>query len=278
MSSRDSSQTRRALVQMDLAFWYLHAHFAQLAALAAPTLLAVCAIAAVVVALTQTFVLPGFLIYVLYVVIVPTLVMWVGVFVPLPSAVFAWRRASGSLPDTRECFRFCLSRWRRLAPVATRLFFVYLLWFIFGGLPLLYFGPRTCAAPAIALFENDRRIFPRARRLLKEDIAIRLLAVLYFGMLLALGFLLFLPRIFLSSQGRLVESATSRWLVENLWIAELLGCAILVTGFAVGWCISMTLLYREIRIVREGDPMREKLEQMRREFLGVPVPEPAQPA
>jgi hypothetical protein len=268
MSTRHSSLTRRALVQMDLAFWYLHAHFAQLAALAAPTLIAVFVVAAVLVAIMQVWSLPGILLYVLYAIVVPTVVMWVAVFMPLPSAVFAWHRASGSLPETRECFRFCLSRLRRLVPVAVWLFFTYFLWFIFLGLPLLYFWPRTCAAPAIALFEDERRVFQRSRRLLKEDIAIRVLALLYFGIFLAMALLLFLPRILLATQGRLVESVASRWLVDNLWIAEVLGCAILISGVAVGWCISMTLLYREVRIVREGEFLREKIEQMRRELLG----------
>jgi hypothetical protein len=275
MSNRQS-QTRRALVQMDLAFWYLHAHFAQLAALAAPTLLAICGIAATAVTITRTWELPGFLLYVLYAIVVPTLVVWVGVFFPLPTAVFAWRRASGSLPDTGECFRYCLSRWRRLLPVAVRLFFIYLLSFILFGVLLLYFGPRTCAAPAIVLFEEDRRIFQRARRLLKEDIAIRLLALLYFAILLALGFLLFLPRIALATQGRLVESSASRWVVDNLWIVELLGSAALVSAIAVGWCISITLLYREVRVVREGEFLRDKISQLRRELLAVNLAEAAE--
>jgi hypothetical protein len=273
--SKRHSQTHRALVQMDLAFWYLHAHFAQLAALAAPTLMAICGIAGTAVTITRTWELPGFLLYVLYAIVVPVMVVWVGVFFPLPAAVFAWRRASGSLPETGECFRYCLSRWRRLLPVAVRLFFIDLLSFILFGVLLLYFGPRTCAAPAVALFEEDRRIFQRARRLLKEDIAIRLLALLYFAILLALGFLLFLPRIILSTQGRLVESSASRWLLDNLWIAEVMGSAVLLSAIAVGWCISITLLYREVRIVREGELLRDKIDQLRRELLAV---NPAQAA
>jgi hypothetical protein len=274
--SKRQSQTRRALVQMDLAFWYMHAHFAQLAALGAPTLLAICVIAATAVTITRTWEVPAVLLYVLYALVVPTLVVWVGVFLPLPTAVFAWRRASGSLPDTGECFRYCLSRWRRLLPVAVRLFFIYLLSFLLFGLLLLYFGPRTCAAPAIALFEEDRRVFQRARRLLKEDIAIRLLALLYFAILLALGFLLFLPRIVLATQGRLVESSASRWLFDNLWIVEVLGSAALVSAIAVGWCISITLLYREVRVVREGEFLRDKISQLRGELLAVSPPETAE--
>jgi lysylphosphatidylglycerol synthetase-like protein (DUF2156 family) len=268
MSSRHSSRTGRALVQMDLAFWYLHAHFAQLAALAAPTILAVCAIGAVIVAVLQTWDLHPFLLYVLFAILVPTVVLWVGTFLPLPSAVFAWRRASGSLPETGECFRYCLSRSRRLVPVAVKLFFAYLLWFTFFGVPLLYFGPRTCAAPAVALFEKERRIFYRSRRLLKEDIAINVLAALYFAIFLALALLLFLPRILLSAQGRLVASSLSKQVLDHLWIVELVGFALLISGIAVGWCISMTLLYREVRMVREGEPLREKLEQLRQELLG----------
>jgi hypothetical protein len=274
--SKRHSQTRRALVQMDLAFWYLHAHFAQLAALAAPTLVAICGIAVAAVTITRTWELPGFLLYLLYAIVIPVMVVWVGVFFPLPAAVFAWRRASGSLPETGECFRYCLSRWRRLLPVAIRLFFIDLFSFILFGVLLLHFGPRTCAAPAVALFEEDRRIFQRARRLLKEDIAIRLLALLYFAIFLALGFLLFLPRIALSTQGRLVESSASRWVLDNLWIAEMLGSAVLVSGIAVGWCISITLLYREVRIVREGELLRDEIGKLRHDLIGVNRPEAAE--
>jgi hypothetical protein len=141
---------------------------------------------------------------------------------------------------------------------------------------LLYFGPRTCAATSVALFEQDRRIFQRARRLLKEDIAIRLLALLYFAIFLALGLLLFMPRIVLSAQGRLVASSASRWVLDNLWIVETLGSALLVSGIAVGWCISITLLYREVRIVREGELLRDEIGKLRQELLPVGAPEAAE--
>ncbi len=119
-------------------------------------------------------------------------------------------------------------------------------------------------------------IFNAHRRLLKEDIAIRLLAFLYFTILLALGFLLFLPRIVLATQGRLVESSASRWLFDNLWIVEVLGSAALVSAIAVGWCISITLLYREVRVVREGEFLRDKISQLRRELLAVNPAETAE--
>jgi hypothetical protein len=268
MSSRHSSLTRRALVQMDLAFWYLHAHFAQLALLSAPTLIGVCGIAVTVVAITQTWNLPDVWLVVLYVVVVPTIVLWLAIFLPLPSAVFAWRRANGSLPTTGECFRYCLGRWPQLLPLSVWLFFMSLVSFLVGGIPLLYFWPRVCATPAIALFEKERHRFKRSRRLIKEDIAINVLASLYLGIFLALGFLIFLPRLLLATQGRLVASSASRWLLDHLWIGEMLGCAVLITGIAVGWCISMTLLYREVRIVREGEFLRERIEQVRHDLLG----------
>ncbi len=95
---------------MDLAFWYLHAHFTQLAALATPMLVAVFAMAVVLVSITQTLGSAGCFAYVLYAIVAPTIVLWLGVFLPLPSAVFAWRRASGTLPETGECFQFCVQR------------------------------------------------------------------------------------------------------------------------------------------------------------------------
>lgn len=266
--SQRPSLARRAVVQMDLAFWYLHAHFSQLAILAIPTLIAVFALAFAVVAIVRTWNLPGLLAYILFAILVPTLAMWVAVFAPLPSAVFAWRRASGTLPETRDCFAFCWQRSGRLARVGVRLFFSYLWWFVLFGIPLLFFWSRTCAAPAVALFEDDRRIFQRSRRLLKEDFAIHLLAVLYFAVFLALGLFLFLPRLVLMVPSRILATSTSRWLTDHLWIPEVLGSGILLSIIAVGWCISMTLLYREIRFVREGEILRERIDEARQELLG----------
>jgi hypothetical protein len=42
---------------------------------------------------------------------------------------------------------------------------------------------------------------------------------------------------------------------------------VLISAVAVGWCISMTLLYREVRIVREGEFLRDKVDELRREYL-----------
>jgi hypothetical protein len=266
--SQRPSLIRRAVIQMDLAFWYLHAHFAQLAILALPTLIAVFAIAIVVATIIQTWELPGVLAYVLFAIVLPTLAMWVAVFAPLPSAVFAWRRANGTLPETRECFAFCWQRGGRLTRVGVRLFFSYLWWFILFGIPLLFLWSRTCAAPAVALFEDDPRIFQRSRRLLKEETAIHLLAALYFAVFVALALFLFLPRIALSIPSQILATSTSRWLTDHLWIPEMFGSGILVSIMAVGWCISMTLLYRDIRFMREGEILRERIDEVRDELLG----------
>jgi hypothetical protein len=267
VSKDRSSLIRRSLVQMDLAFWFLHAHFVPLALLAVPTLVAIIGITGGLVLVERAWELSAPLSFALYAIVVPTLVTWVAVFAPLPSAVFAWRCAAGSLPEARECFAFCWKRSGRLARVATRLFFSYLVWFVLLGFPFLFLWARTCAAPAVALFEEDPHIFRRSKRLLKEEMAIHLLAALYLGIFLAVGILVFLPRGFLMA-ARMMETSTSRWLLAHLWIVELFACGVLASIIAVGWCISMTLLYREIRLVREGEPLREQIAGLQRELLG----------
>ncbi len=96
---------------MDLAFWYLHADFSQLAALATPTLVAVFGMAVVLVSITQTWDLPGVLLYVLYAIVVPTIVLWLAVFLPLPSAVFAWRRRPARCRKPANVFNFVCAAW-----------------------------------------------------------------------------------------------------------------------------------------------------------------------
>ena len=59
-------------------------------------------------------------------------------------------------------------------PLFWLLFRLGLLWLgslLLLGLPLLWFWPRTCLTPLVALFEDERRIFRRSRRMLREDSA-----------------------------------------------------------------------------------------------------------
>ena len=275
MNRQHSSLVRRALTQMDLAFWYLRAHPTELFVLGAPTLAALSLVAVAVVAVIQTWELPGIFSYVLFAIAVPTVVTWIVVLAPLPCAVFAWGRASGSPPAPGECFAFCRRRLRRLLGVSLRLFFSCLLWYMLFGLLILVYFPRSCVAPVVALFEENRRISERCRRLLKEDLAVRVLAGLYLGVLLALAFLLFLPRLWLILQDAIgqtpnsaLETPVSRWIWDHLWIAETIGSGMLLSAMAVSWCISITLLYRDIRVEREGELLRGRVAQLRRDLFG----------
>lgn len=273
MPNARPSLIRRALVQMDLAFWYLHAHPADLAVLGLPTLVAISGLAVTVVGVLQAWDLPWPLLYVLFGVAVPTALLWLMMFAPLPSAVFAWRRAGGTLPSTNECFSFVTGRALRLAPKAISIFFLLLLGVFFLGLPLLAYGPRISLVPIVVLFENESRAYRRSSRLLKEDLAIRLLAALYFGLSLVMALLLSLPRLFLlmtsklgSGPNGLLETPASRWIWDHLWIVESLGGGTLLAVISVAWCVSMTLLYRDIRMVREGERLRGKLESLRQQL------------
>ena len=268
MSTRHSSLTRRALVQIDLAFWYLHAHFAQLAALAAPTLMAVFVVAAGLVSIMQVWSLPGF-------------------------ALRSLRDCRSDHCDVAGCLyaaaerRLCLaprvrfaprrrenafdSAWSRLRQIGPRGRAAFLLLFSLVYLPwpaaVVFLAPQmrrrrrshylrmsgecfTVPQPTAEGRHRDPRVGPALSRHLSRD-----------------GPALFLPRIVVGlarpPRRKLDLALAGRQSVD----CRGAGLAILISGVAVGWCISMTLLYREVRIVREGEFLRDKIEQMRREFL-----------
>ena len=266
MARSQSSLIRRSFSQVDLAFWCIHEHPGQLVVLAMPLLIGVALIASSIALVFRTWDLPVIYTTLLYGLVYPTLSLWILTFAPLPCAVFAWHRSTGQLLDKRECFRFLNRRWRRLFHVAARLALFYPLWFLFAGLPMLWFWPCTCLAPMVALFEDDRRIFKRSRRLLKEDAAVYLLAVVHLCMLLALVALVFLPRGLAAT--KLFETPLTRALADYLWAFEVLSLMLVACGMSVSWCLSLTLLYANIRQWREGELIRERLQQLREKFAG----------
>ena len=114
--------------------------------------------------------------------------------------------------------------------------------FVFG-LPLLWVWPRTCLTPLVARFEDERRIFRRSRRILREDFAVPLLGFLYLAMGIVLGGLVVLPRLIFGTKMLGTELLDVRWravVVDHLWIFETMSVAILLTAIAISWWISLT--------------------------------------
>src|SRR5262249_2715719 len=133
------------------------------------------------------------------------------------------------------------------------------------GLPLLWLWPRTCLTPLVALFEDDRRIFRRSRRILREDIGVTLIGSLYPGMGIVLAGLVFFPRLVLGTEILGAHLLDARWrslIVENLWIFETTSIAILLTAIAMTWWISLTLVYHDVRWVREGEDLKRRIAQL----------------
>jgi hypothetical protein len=269
MASRQTSLIRRSFSQVDLAFWCMHEHLRPLSVLALPSFLMISALAASVALVVRTWDLPPIYNFLLYGLCYPTVSLWVFTFAPLPCAIFAWHRSQGRLLSPGECLAFLLARSGRLMGVATKLGFYYLLWFLLAGLPLLWFWPRTCLAPMVALFEDDRHIFRRARRLLKEDVAVYVLAIVHFCLLVALAVLIFLPRILVAAE--LFETPLSAALAKYLWAAEVLGLAVLLSAISVSWSLSLTLLYDHVRQLREGEALRKRIAELRDKYHRQPA-------
>ncbi len=261
MVRRATSTIRRSLAEMDRAFWCLHDHPAPLAALSAPTLLGLALIAAVVSAAVRNWDLSGFYVYLVYSVLCPTVVLWAITFLPLPCAVFVWFRARGDTPPVARCYWYVLSRLGRLFLVAVTTGLAYLFSFVLGGLPLLVLWPRMCLVPMVALFETERRVFRRSRRLLKEETAIHVLATVEVCVFVGLLATVFVPRLILATE--LFAGPVTQLALHYLWVFELMSGVVLATALAVSWCLSLTLLYHDIRTVREGEVLRERIRELR---------------
>lgn len=266
MARPKRSIIRRIFVQMDCAFWCIHDNIGVLAYLGLPTLVALVVGALAMVGVWRTWDFPVGIDLLIAGVLAP----WVGLMIfwvlPLPCAVFAWKAACGEEATVGECFAWCRRRAWRLLRV---FFFLAPLWLfslLLLGLPLLGLWPRTCMAPLVALFEDDRRIFRRSRRILGEEVGVSMLGAIYVGMGIVLGGLIALPRLVMSVDALGAHLLDARWraiVLENLWIFETISVALLLTGIAMSWWISLTLVYHEVRWVREGEELKRRIAALR---------------
>jgi hypothetical protein len=266
MARPKRSLFQRILVQTDCAFWCIHDHVDVIAFLALPTVAALVASALVFVRIWRTWDLPGPVVFFIALWPVSLLLLFVFTALPLPCAVFAWKIASGEPATAGECFAFCGRRLGRLMGVFVCLGLMWVGSLLLLGIPLLYVWPRTCLAPLVALFEDDRRIFRRSRRILREDYAVPLLGFLYLGMGLVLAGLVVLPRLLLGTPmlgAHLLDASWRPAIVDQLWIFETTSVAILLTAIAVTWSISLTLVYHDIRWVREGEDLKRRIALLR---------------
>jgi hypothetical protein len=268
MAQPKTSSLRRILVQTDCAFWCIHDHLDVLGYLALPTLAAVLATGLALVGVLRSWDLPevDFLIGGL---LIPFLALCFFTALPLPCAVFAWKTAQGETPTAGECYAWCGRKAGRLASVLIRLGLIYLGSMLLVGFPLLWFWPRTCLTPLVALFENERRIFRRGRKLLREDFSVALMGLIYLCMGIVLGGLIALPRLVLGTSilgAHLFDAPWRTQIVDFLWIIETISIAILLTAAAITWWISLTLVYHDIRQVREGEDLKQRIAAYRAKF------------
>jgi len=270
MARRASSLIRRSFTQMDRAFWCLQDHPGILARLALPSLLGTGLLAAAISVTARTWDLEHLNVYLIYWVGFPTVILWAFTFLPLPCAVFVWFRARGESLSAAQCFAYFFRKSGRLIPVAFWVGMLYVFSFLLGGLPLLWLWPRCSLAPMVALFEKGRKVFGRARRLLKEEAAIHALAVIEVCVFVGLLATVFVPRAVLAAE--LFTTPTVQWIARSLWVFELMAGTVLVAGMAVSWCLSLTLLYHDIRYLREGELLRERIQELRESLRGMASP------
>jgi hypothetical protein len=266
MARPKTSLFRRILTKTDCAFWCIHDHLDVLAYLGLPTLAALVSSSLVLVGIWRTWDFPVVIDVVILGMVFPFLGLFIFTLLPLPCTVFAWKTAGGETATAGECFAWCLRRTGRLLSVFFRLGLLWLFSLLFFGLPLLWIWPRTCLTPLVALFEDERRIFRRSRRILREDFAVPLLGFLYLAMGIVLGGLVVLPRLIFGTKVLGTELLDARWrpvVVDHLWIFETMSVAILLTAIAMSWWISLTLLYHDIRWIREGEDLKRRITLLR---------------
>jgi hypothetical protein len=266
MARPKRSLLRRILVQTDCAFWCIHDHVEAIAYLSLPTLAALAMSALLLVGIWRTWDIPPPVFFLIAAVPVPLLLLFIFTVLPLPCAVFAWKAACGEPVTVRECYSICWRRRGRLIGVFFRLGLLWLGSLLCAGLPLFWVLPRTCLTPLVALFENERRVFWRSRRILREDHGLTLMGFLYLSMGIVLGGLVVLPRLLLGTPmlgAHLLDASWRPLIVEKLWIFETTSVAILLTAIAVNWWIALTLVYHDIRWIREGEDLKRRIAQFR---------------
>lgn len=266
MARPKTSLLRRILVKTDCAFWCIHDHVGVIAYLALPTLAALVLSALVLVGMWRTWDIPGPVVFLIAALPVPFLLLFIFTALPLPCAVFAWKTAVGEPVTAGECYAWCWRKKGRLVSVFFRLGLLWLVSLLFFWIMLLVVWPRTCLTPLVALFEDERRIFRRSRRILRDDSGVTLMGSLYLGMGIVLGGLVILPRLLFGTPMLGAHLLDERWrpaIVDHLWIFETTSVAILLTAIAVNWWISLTLVYHDIRWTREGEDLKRKIAILR---------------
>jgi hypothetical protein len=270
MARVQESLIGRTLVQIDRSFWCIHEHADVLIPLGLPTLLTLLATAVVAVGASRVWQFSGTTQFVLFAVAWPMVGLLLFTILPLPCAVFAWRRADGEVPTARECFAGCARRGGRLLSVMVRMAFLWLGSLLLFGIPLLIVWPRTCMAPLVALFEDGDHVFRRSRRILREDNVVYLIGGIYLGIMIVLGLMVFLPRVIFGTEtlgAHVLDAPWRRAILDHVWVLEALSVAVILTALAMSWWISLTLLYHDIRREREGEDLRQKILRLRGKFL-----------
>jgi hypothetical protein len=265
-----TSVIRRMLVQTDCAFWCIHDHLDVLIYLALPTFASLLFCGLGLVWMWRTWEFPVVVNVLVAAWIVPFLSLVMFTVLPLPCVVFAWKAADGEVATARECFAWCRRRAGRLISVLIRLCLLWVFSVLLFGIPLLWVWPRTCLTPLVALFEDERRIFRRSRRVLREDLAVPLLGFLYLGMGIVLGLLVALPRLLVGTPTLGAHLIDAQWrpiIVDHLWIFETISVAMLLSAIAVSWWMSLTLVYHDIRWVREGEDLKRRITSFREKLV-----------
>src|SRR6516165_9383266 len=126
MAGQKTSLTRRTLVQIDRAFWCIHDHLNAMLPLGLPTLAAVTLAAILFLVAWRTWDFSNGLLILLFGIVIPLVGLTIFTVLPLPCAVFAWRRVNGEAPTVGECFSFCRQHAVRLLRVIAALI---LFWF-----------------------------------------------------------------------------------------------------------------------------------------------------
>ena len=105
---------------------------------------------------------------------------------------------------------------------------------------------------------------------MQEDHAIHVLAGLYVLLTLALGALIFVPRVVLFAE--IIKTPWAAALEQSLWAFELVAGTILLTGIAVSWCVALTLFYHDLRYHREGEALRLKIDALFDKYVATREP------
>jgi hypothetical protein len=245
---------------MDRSFWSLHDDPTTYAILGLPTFVVFSTLGLSLVYTVRTFEPDPGLQFLIWGIIVPWFAFVVTTFCPLPCSIYVWSQAHEENKPAGECFSELLGRLGRLIPVAAWLLVSFTWWALLFWLPSLILWPRTCMAPVVALFEDQRHVFRRTRGLMHEDHAIYVLAGLYLLLTLVLGTMIFVPRTIF-----FVDIIKTPWLAtleDSIWAFELIAGTILLTGVAMSWCVSLTLFYHDLRYHREGESLRNKIDSL----------------